>query len=265
MPHFDSIASGYDLTFTHTEIGKRQRAAVYSVLEKILSDHQIKNVLELNCGTGEDAIFFAQKGLQVLATDISPEMVRVAAHKAEQKGVSHLVRTRVCAFQDLALLENDLRYDLIFSNFGGLNCLPPGDYPDFVQNVTRLLNPGGLFVAVVMPRFCLWETLYFLAKGKFRQAFRRLSREPVSARLDDSTSVKTWYYSPSDLKLNFKNRNLVDCRPIGFFIPPSYLEPFFKKRIAFLDRLAYLDSISSRYSILAGVADHFLVVFENKA
>lgn len=265
MPHFDSIASGYDLTFTHTEIGKRQRAAVYSVLEKILSDHQIKNVLELNCGTGEDAIFFAQKGLQVLATDISPEMVRVATLKAEQKGVSHLLRTQVVAFQELHQVENFPRYDLIFSNFGGLNCLPPEDYPCFVNNMERLLNPGGFFVAVVMPRFCLWETLYFSGRGKFRQAFRRVSREPVSARLDDSTSVKTWYYSPKDMKNSFKGWVLGDVRPIGLFIPPSYLEPFFRKRIAFLDRLENMERSTARFRTLAGMADHFLLVLEKKA
>lgn len=262
MPHFDSIASGYDLSFTHTEIGKRQRAAVYTVLEQLLSDHQIDNVLELNCGTGEDAIFFAEKGLRVLATDISPEMVRVAAHKADQKGVSHLVRTRVCAFQDIALLENDPRYDLIFSNFGGLNCLPPGDYLDFVNNLARLLSPGGLFIAVVMPRFCLWETLYYMGKAKFRQAFRRLSRAPVSARLNDSTSVKTWYYSPKDMKTYFKDWVVADVRPIGLFIPPSYLEPFFKNRITFLDRLANLERIAARFKFLAGAGDHFMVVFK---
>lgn len=265
MPHFDSIASGYDLTFTHTEIGKRQRAAVHSVLDKILSDPKIKHVLELNCGTGEDAIFFAQKGLQVLATDISPEMVRVAALKAEQKGVSHLLRTQVVAFQELHQVENLPRYDLVFSNFGGLNCLPPEDFPDFVNNMERLLNPGGLFVAVVMPRFCLWETLYFLVKGNFRQAFRRVSREPVSARLDDSTSVKTWYYSPKDMKTYFKNRELTDIRPIGLFIPPSYLEPFFKNRIRFLDRLANLERSTARFRTLGGMADHFLVVLDKKA
>ena len=129
----------------------------------------------------------------------------------------------------------------------------------------RLLNPGGFFVAVVMPRFCLWETLYFSGKGKFRQAFRRVSREPVSARLDDSTSVKTWYYSPKDMKNSFKGWVLGDVRPICLFIPPSYLEPFFRKRIAFLDRLENLERSTSRFRTLAGMADHFMMVLEKKA
>jgi len=35
-----------------------------------------------------------------------------------------------------------------------------------------LLKPGGMVTLVILPKFCLWETL-LLFKGKFRTAFRR--------------------------------------------------------------------------------------------
>ena len=35
-------------------------------------------VLELNCGTGEDAVFLARRGVRVLATDLSGAMVEAA-------------------------------------------------------------------------------------------------------------------------------------------------------------------------------------------
>lgn len=261
VQHFDPIAAEYDRSFTHTEIGKRQRAAVHVKLEQLLSAYYIKNVLELNCGTGEDAVFLAQKGLQVLATDISPAMVQMAAAKAERSGMSQFIRTKVCAFQDIGQLMSEPKFDLIFSDFGGLNCLPPDDFATFVKDAALLLSPGGLFVAVVMPRFCLWETAYFLLKGKLGQAFRRLRRKPISARLDDGSSVDTWYYSPADLQSYFNQWQRQDCRPIGLFIPPSYLEPFFARKTTTLDRLANIDQAFARRGLFSGFADHFMVVF----
>lgn len=41
-------------------------------------------VLEIGCGTGSDAIWFAQQGFDVTAIDVSPEAIRRAKHKAAE-------------------------------------------------------------------------------------------------------------------------------------------------------------------------------------
>ncbi len=64
-------------------------------------------------------------------------------------------------------------FDLVFSNFGGLNCLSLQQLSALAPHIDTALKPGGYFVAVVMGRFCWWETLYFLLKGKWASAFRR--------------------------------------------------------------------------------------------
>ena len=51
-------------------------------------------VLELGCGTGEDAIWLAKRGVRVLATDGSPAMLEATARKAQAEGVSELIETR---------------------------------------------------------------------------------------------------------------------------------------------------------------------------
>ena len=68
---FDHTAKSYDDAFTHTAIGKLQREMVWSYLEATFKDKFPSNVLELNCGTGEDAVFFARHGSKVLSTDVS--------------------------------------------------------------------------------------------------------------------------------------------------------------------------------------------------
>ncbi|NNJ54292.1 MAG: class I SAM-dependent methyltransferase, partial [Ignavibacteriaceae bacterium] len=68
---FDSVAENYDATFTQTKIGKAQREIVWGYLESVLIDKDNLKILELNCGTGEDAVWFSKKGHTVLATDVS--------------------------------------------------------------------------------------------------------------------------------------------------------------------------------------------------
>ena len=77
---FDKAALNYDATFTNSEIGQLQRNLIYKQLSKQLDS--VQNILEINCGTGEDAIWFAQQNFKITATDISPKMIDVAKSKA---------------------------------------------------------------------------------------------------------------------------------------------------------------------------------------
>ncbi len=79
---FDATASlQYDKEFTYTSIGKFQRNNVHSYLREILPENNPINILELNCGTGEDALFFLKNGHKVLATDLSEEMLHITKNK----------------------------------------------------------------------------------------------------------------------------------------------------------------------------------------
>lgn len=295
--HFSPVARTYDAAFTETLVGRMQRQIVWDALEALLQDRPLR-VLEINCGTGEDACWLARRGCWVLATDASPAMVAVAQEKARQEGLP--VETRVCDFSGLAqLAERD--FDLVLSNFGGLNCIPPDELAALWPVLLDKLRPGGHLVAVLMGRFCWWESLYFLIKGQWRQAFRRWSGGPVTASLDGVSSVETWYASPAacsacsaDLqvgepegsnhpRLSAKAR--IDYQPgflssqsgksrgtaalnsadlqvgataVGFWLPPSYLNSFFERRPRLLSLLFWLEK-RCRGSWWAWGADHFLI------
>ncbi|MEE9349311.1 MAG: class I SAM-dependent methyltransferase [Flavobacteriaceae bacterium] len=161
---FDHIANKYDTDFTYSEIGKRQRKSVYKYLNKLPNN---LSVLELNCGTGEDAIWFANKGNTVLATDISLEMIKVGEAKVkgidnikfQQLDINILNKTEI-----LPVVQNDKtntniiltergtsdkesqKFDLIFSNFGGLNCLNATELKIFFANAKELLNLNGKLI-----------------------------------------------------------------------------------------------------------------------
>jgi ubiquinone/menaquinone biosynthesis C-methylase UbiE len=252
---FDAVAREYDAAFSHTALGRLQRALVHDFLEKKVLRPGIR-VLELNGGTAEDAIWLAARGARVRSTDLSADMVAVSREKVEKAGFSAQIS---CAVLDIRQLRQEQgAYDLIFSNFGGLNCISPEELPVALAEIPRLLAPGGYWVAVVMGRFCFWETLYFLWKGRWRSAFRRWRRGPVQARLSAHSSVATWYYAPSELPQN--QLTPVVTAPVGCFIPPSYLEPFFGKRPRML---RFLNFLEKKCRFRAGVhwADHYLIAW----
>src|SRR3954463_12733312 len=109
------------------------------------------NLLELNCGTGEDALFFAQKGFRVHATDISEAMLTVVNEKAGFLSDVQLT-TEQCSFTQLAHLNNHGPFDAVYSNFGGLNCT--GELEKVLQSLPRLVKPGGLVTLVIISPFC---------------------------------------------------------------------------------------------------------------
>lgn len=253
---FDSVAGGYDAAFTHTETGIRQRRQVRAYLATLL-DRPLR-ILELNCGTGADALWLAELGHEVLATDLSMGMVEVAAQKAAQQPGMEVAQADIHA----ALAGAKGSYDLIFSNFGGFNCLSPDELAALQPLLTEALVPGGHFVGVVMPRFCAWETVYFLAKLRPRAAFRRWTRKAVPARLSPTEVQPTWYYNPRHLRKAFGSGLELQARcPIGSFLPPSYLDPFFAKRPRFLDRMDRWEQKVAGWSWLSAASDHYLVDF----
>ena len=185
------------------------------------------NILELNAGTGEDALFFARHGFKVHATDISAGMQRELKKKASENKFDHMISTEACSFTQLDQLENKGPYDLIFSNLAGLNCT--NELDKVLASFDGLLNPGGTITLIILPKFCLWELL-LIFKGKFATAFRRfLSKTGRKARVED-TWFKCWYYNPSYIiKRLSGNFQLLGLEGLCTLVPPSYIEGFAEK------------------------------------
>ncbi|MBC8047852.1 MAG: methyltransferase domain-containing protein [Fimbriimonadaceae bacterium] len=252
---FDEIANSYDDDFTNSEIGKLQRDIVWKYLDK--QNITGKNILEINCGTGEDAVYLSKKGNHVTATDVSEQMLQAAQHKFIKNNLT--VESFIWDLNKPFPLPAK-KYDLIFSNFGGLNCLSPEALKKLSLEFNQLLNADGRLIFVVMGRFCLWETFYFLFKGKFKSAFRRLSKEPVKAKLNDNTFVDTWYYSAKELNHIFSEHfKYINKKPVGVFIPPSYMENYFKNEKTRMKILMQTEKSIGGLKFLAPLSDHFLI------
>src|ERR1700722_8492122 len=73
---FDQLASGYDRLWTRSPVGHLQREAVWRHIGDLFQPGQ--TVLDLGCGTGNDALRLMRAGLHVHAIDASREMVSIA-------------------------------------------------------------------------------------------------------------------------------------------------------------------------------------------
>lgn len=274
---FDVIAVDYDAHFTDSATGRLQRQRVWHFAQHWLHRQQPKRVgdtapcaLEINCGTGTDALWLAEQGFKVLATDASPQMVEVARQKIEASNKTQQVRALVCDItalgkhSDVNAFSQMGGWQLAFSNFGGLNCLDPTSLQRFGSDLSTLMPSGTLFLAVAMGRFCAWESLYFTLKGRMRQAFRRVAKGAVPAPLGNGNYVDTWYYAPRELAAYFPGFRIRAVYPIGFWLPPSYLDPFFERRPKLLKILQSLER-GFNHKIWALASDHYCIVLERKA
>ncbi|WP_333877160.1 class I SAM-dependent methyltransferase [Flavobacterium sp.] len=251
---FDQAAANYDHTFTHTEIGQMQRALVYGELSNHL--HGIQTILEINCGTGEDAVWFSKKNYTITATDISPKMIDIAKSKAN-------LHFAVADINSITTTFAGEKFDLLFSNFGGLNCLSRPELEQFFREISSILSPQGKMALVIMPKNTLWERLYFLAKAQFKNSSRR-KKASVIAKVDGE-NVTTFYYNPKDIvTLANTNFEITAVKPIGFFVPPSYLNDFFTNKKGLLRFLNRLEQGVKHWSWLSKYADHYLIILQKK-
>ena len=182
------------------------------------------NILELNAGTGEDAIYFAGAGHMVHATDISEGMQEILRKKVQQKGLSEKVSTELCSYTSLENLQNKGPYDLIFSNFAGLNCTQ--ELGLVLNNFEPLLKPGGIVTLVLLPKFCLWESL-MVFKGKFKTAFRRFTSARGRRAHIEGQYFRCWYYNPKQISNFLKpSFTVLSIEGLCVIVPPSYIEQF---------------------------------------
>lgn len=269
---FDERAADYDHFFTDRQLGRWLRQAVHRYLAVYVPGQR---VLELGCGTGEDAIWLARRGVQSLATDGSPAMLAVADSKIRGAGLAHAVRLARVDLNGVesgtehtlkAVLAADqpgslVPFDGCFSNFGALNCV--SNRPALARDLGACVRPGGRLIVVVMGPLCPWETAAFVRRGRFGDACRRL-RAGAPARLGDR-QVRVWYPSPRRLQREFEPwfRPLGRCG-IGVLLPHSQLADLVDRWPRLFERLQRWETAVSHRLPAPWLCDHYLLEFERR-
>ncbi len=156
---FDAIAARYEELWSSTTDGMQQRRQVWRELDQVFEHGQ--HILDLGCGTGDDAVHLNARGVRTTAIDASEQMA--AAARVRGVDAQHL------AIEDIGSLIG--AFDGVLSNFGAFNCV--ADPTRAAIALAEKLRPGGTFAMCVLSRFYWRESLRYAFTLDFAQATRR--------------------------------------------------------------------------------------------
>jgi cyclopropane fatty-acyl-phospholipid synthase-like methyltransferase len=142
-------------------------------------------VLDIGCGTGEHALFFAAEGHEVWGIDSSPLAIRKAREKAEAREID--VHFLVLDALDLTKLER--KFDTA-TDSGLFHTLSDADRPVFADNLSAILPHGGTYFML-----CFSD----LEPGEYGP--RRIAREEIQNSFRNGWSIN--YIRPAV----FESRN----------------------------------------------------------
>ena len=133
---FGRSAADYGTSAVHAKGASLQR------LVELTQPQPDWEVLDIATGGGHTAFVFAPHVKHVIASDITPEMLEVAAGLAAERGLTNLS-------YDIAYADNlpyaDAQFDLVTCRVAAHH------FPDivgFLNETARVLKPGGIFALV---------------------------------------------------------------------------------------------------------------------
>jgi ubiquinone/menaquinone biosynthesis C-methylase UbiE len=256
---FDTLAEEYDAHFTQSHIGRAQRDVVWR--EAVVAFEGKHSILELNCGTGEDALFLAARGHRVTALDASRAMIDRASMRKECEAPDAAIDFRLLPTEQISSLPTD-QFDAVFSNFSGLNCV--SDLRATAEQLALRTPNGAPVLLCVSTRLCMWETAWFLLQGKLRKAIRRWSGHSTATLngVDVAVHYPAVYKFCDAFAPGFKLRRVTG---VGIFVPPSYLEPWMQRLPRMLAAMRHVDRIVCHLPVLRTIGDHMLLHFVRAA
>ena len=254
---FDQLAGDYDAAFSERLPAQWLRQRVHERVGRFLPEDG--SILDVGCGTAEDAIWFASQGHSVTATDSSPAMLKRARQKCETlpRNIQSRISLNLFDAASRDAMSSNGRFDLVFSNFGALNCI--ADLTSFFENVRETVGPKSVVALTLMGPFCLWETLGFAARRNFQSARRRWNGTSVFTKGDVSQSI--WYHSPSTIaRMAAPHFVVVDLCGIGVLIPPTEFFTVCEQRPRLFRSLANIETQVGSWWPFNRIGDHYLII-----
>jgi 2-polyprenyl-3-methyl-5-hydroxy-6-metoxy-1,4-benzoquinol methylase len=200
-----------------------------------------KTLLDVGCGLGEAAVYFALEGATVTASDISPGMCDATQRLAAANGVT--LQTHVSAVEDMGL-PADRQFDIIYTG----NTLHHADLPRMLDRLLPHLKPDGVFVS--------WDPV---AYNPIINVYRAIAREVRTEdehplRLRDVREVRS-RFETSEVRWFWLTTLLIFILMAVVQFRSPNKERYWKKVVEEADRWAWL------YRPLAGLDRALLTVF----
>lgn len=198
LKHTTAKASYYNTrAYAYDELNEDNSRPLNELLGKILTSYKVRTILDLTCGTGSQVFYLASKGFQVVGSDISRNMLKVAKAKAKLSQLK------------VKFLQGDCRtlrvgsFNAVLTIFNSIGHLTREDFELTLQNISQNLNSGGLYIFDIFNLDYLQSgthitrlTLDWMATAN-NQAFREVQFSTIS---DDGilASYSTYIHQEAD-------------------------------------------------------------------
>ena len=253
---FSRQSAIYDEADRNNPVLQDLRHQVYAHVQKFLKP--ASRILELNAGTGLDALYFVSQGHRIHATDLSDGMISQIKRKIQQNDIASQLTCQQLSYTELDK-SSEKGFDYVFSNFGGLNCVR--DLSQVTQNLPGLLNDEAYITLVIMPPVSPWELTWVL-KGDLQKAVRRLRKEGAVAHLEGEY-FKTYYHSLSEIRRSLRPFfELIACESLALVSPPPHCTTFPVKHRHIYNFLRGSDKLLRHLYPFNRCGDHLIATFQ---
>jgi len=241
---FDRAADGYDAGLRANPVWLLFRHSVQERLRQLFPKGA--RVLDVGCGTGEDALLLAEAGVRVFAVDVSPAMVEIARAKARERNIpSSLLSVEVRTAEDVAGIDGP--FDGAYSNFGALNC---GDLAAVGRGLARVLEKGAPVLLSWMGPRPLPGVVRHGPRALRGGNRPRVGGVPLAVRYPTLREVRdlmgpdfVWH----------------DSFGLGVMMPAPEFPAWPVRHPGLLGVLAGLESVVRRWPLLRGLGDHLVI------
>lgn len=240
---FDKTAPTMDNVVVRNPINAWMRQVNTSLL--VESFPPGSQLIELGCGTGEEAVRLGSHGCRVLALDISEGMVAKAREKVQTMGLEERIHVSRARIADLASIVRASPWKVFDGAYASFSLTYEPDLHSIGESLFRVLKPGALFLCTLPNRLVLSEVLIYGAQlrlGKVTWRFRR----PLYREIAGHT-LTIHAYSSRDVVASFGGLfELQDLVGVPVFLPPTYLHEFYSKLGQFQTVMKRLDSLLAK-------------------
>jgi len=217
-----------------------------------------ERLLELGCGTGDEALALAAYGCKVVATDASTEMIRIAREKARRHPAGDRVKFAQGHARDIDRLlggEPDGSYDGAYSSFA---LSYEQELTRVRRALSRLVRPAGSFLVAATNRLCLAEWAVAMASLHPSFSGRRLAANTLHNVGGSQTRI--YCRTPGRLAGAFAPDFLPERTwALPAILPPHYMNRPLKRWPSLVDILERIDPAVSGLPIVRAFGDHTVI------
>ena len=147
------------------------------VIEKLLSQHDVKTVLDFSCGTGSQVFFLNKFGYKITGVDFSPSLLEIARKKALRENLS------------INFLDGDMRklevgkFDAVITIFNAIGHLTKNDFNKTIKNIYKNLNDDGLYLFDIFNLEAMTDT----AVNNLAMDYKKIVKDKTVHHIQHST------------------------------------------------------------------------------